>query len=45
MLKVVGSIIGADRTCSDVTVIPAGVVTKLTVLATVTVELADPTPA
>lgn len=42
MLKVIGSIIGADRTCSDVTVIPQGVVTKLAVLATVTVELADP---
>lgn len=41
-LKIVGTIIAEDRTCSDVTVIPAGVVRSLKVLATVTVELADP---
>jgi hypothetical protein len=45
VLKVVGTFIPNDRTCSDVTVIPVGVVRKQTVLATVTVEFADPTLA
>lgn len=42
MIRVVGSLIGSDRTCSDVTVIPKGVVRELRVLATVTVEFPNP---
>jgi hypothetical protein len=41
-LRIVGSLIGSDRTCSDVTVIPQGVVRELRVLATVTVEFPNP---
>lgn len=42
VLKIVGTFIGEDRTCSDVTVIPKGVVRELRVLATVTVEFPNP---